>query len=443
MHLAATKIASLRDADVLCGRLPGVSPRATEIASLRDVKGGDGSPNRPDETINSGAFRALVVCPKSVVSNWSREISRFAPSLDDKITVVNYAQLRNQANLLTSSEWDAAVLDEGQNIKNPNSQNAKAAREIRAAHRLVLTGTPVENRLLDLWSLFAFAMPGLLGTQASFNRLYNIKKNPAAQNALAARVKHFMLRRTKAQVAQDLPPRVEEELFVEMEGAQRKLYDAELKRARAALMGVKSNSELDKVRFNILQHLLRLRQICCDPRLISDEIKNTESAKLEALIEQLETIRDEGGRALVFSQFTSMLDLIAARLRDFEIPYLTITGKTENRQSVVDKFQAPDGPPVFLLSLKAAGSGLNLTAAGYVFLYDPWWNPAVEAQAIDRTHRIGQTSQVMAYRLLAKDSIEEKIRLLQAKKRELAEAVVGEETISSVLDLDDLQYVLS
>jgi SNF2 family DNA or RNA helicase len=406
-------------------------------------------------------FRVLVVCPKSVVVNWQLETARFAPALttapltprsasnpipsDTNIVVVNYAQLRLHAEALTAETWDVVVLDEGQNIKNPASATAQAARALRAKHRLVLTGTPIENRLLDLWSLFAFAMPGLLGGQTSFKRLYNDKTDATGARArLAARVKHFLLRRTKSQVARDLPPRVEEEIVCELEGPQRALYDAELKRARQLLLGVKSTREFDAQRFNILQSLLRLRQICCDPRLVGATVENAgSSAKLEALLETLESLVAEGHRVLVFSQFVTMLELIRAELTTRQIRYLLLTGQTENRQSLVDEFQAPGGPSVFLLSLKAAGSGLNLTAASYVILYDPWWNPAVEAQAIDRTHRIGQRNQVMAYRLLARGTVEEKIRALQREKAALAAAVVQEESLAQVMDLDSLRQILA
>jgi len=434
------------------------------------------------------SLRALVVCPKSVVFNWESETARFAPTLTTgrlapraaqavpagvHLVVANYAQLRLNAQALGAESWDAVILDEGQNIKNPASATAATARALRAAHRLVLTGTPIENRLLDLWSLFAFAQPGLLGGQTAFKRLYDDRENPASAHArLAARVRHFLLRRTKAQVAQDLPPRTEEDIVVELDGAQRKLYDAELKRARQLLLNVKSAHEFDAQRFNILQSLLRLRQICCDPRLLGAELaagdtappakrrsraraaaatesaaaapaKSGASAKLEALLDTLEPLLEEGHRVLVFSQFVTMLELIRDELAARQLRHLMLTGQTENRRELVQQFQAPDGPPVFLLSLKAAGAGLNLTAASYVVLYDPWWNPAVEAQAIDRTHRIGQTAHVIAYRLLARDTVEEKIRALQKEKAALAAAVVQEESLARVLDLESLRKILA
>jgi hypothetical protein len=440
-------------------------------------------------------FRALIICPKSVVVNWQLETARFAPGFGTTafssalaaspaftpakrrraaapkartpaepespaphLVIANYAQLRLNAAALAAGNWDAVVLDEGQNIKNPASATARAARALRTTHRVVLTGTPVENRLLDLWSLFAFAQPGLLGGQAAFQRLYQDKTDPAGARArLAHRVRHFLLRRTKSQVARDLPARIEEELVVELEGGQRRLYDAELKRTRALLLGVKSSRDFDTQRFNILQSLLRLRQICCDPRLIQppaghpaasdapapDEPPPASGAKLEALLDTLEPLVAEGHKVLVFSQFVTMLELIRTELTARGISHLLLTGRTENRQALVDRFQTDPAIPVFLLSLKAAGSGLNLTAASYVVLFDPWWNPAVEAQAIDRTHRIGQKNQVIAYRLIARDTVEEKIRRLQREKAALAAAVVQEESLATVLDLDSLRRILS
>jgi superfamily II DNA or RNA helicase len=404
-----------------------------------------------------GAFRALVVCPKSVMHGWLGEASRFAPDLAADVfvpamtarkaakvplLVANYTQLRLQAAWFCGIEWNAVILDEGQFIKNPASQIAEVARNLKARERLVLTGTPVENRLTDLWSLFAFAQPGLLGTATAFRRQYD-EKDPAALERLHRRVRHFLLRRTKAQAAPDLPPRTEDEITVDLEPAQRKLYDAELKRARQQLLGIDSDRALDKVRFNVLSSLLRLRQICCHPALLDPAHAATPSAKLEALLERLEELRDEGHQVLVFSQFVEMLELIRGRLVDAGIGHLLLTGATENRAELVARFQEDRANTVFLLSLKAAGFGLNLTAASYVILYDPWWNPAVEAQAIDRTHRIGQTRPVIAYRLLACDTVEQKIRQLQQEKAALAAAVVQEESLARVLDLESLRRILS
>ena len=406
-------------------------------------------------------FRVLVICPKSVMHGWLTETERFAPSLhavtftpehaerettpgpagEPAILVANYTQLRLNAAWFKAQAWDAVILDEGQFIKNPTSQTAVVARSIPAVHRLALTGTPIENRLLDLWSLFAFVQPGLLGTQSAFRRQFP-EEDPAATARLRRRVRHFMLRRTKAQVAPELPSRTEDEIVVDLEGGARRLYDAELKRARAQLLGIETDRALDAVRFNVLASLLRLRQICCHPALVSDAHRDLPSAKLDALLERLEELRDEGQQVLVFSQFVQLLELIRVRLVTADITHLMLTGQTQNRAELVDKFQADRSQTVFLLSLKAAGFGLNLTAASYVILCDPWWNPAVEAQAIDRTHRIGQTQPVVAYRLIAADTVEQKIRALQREKAALAAAVVQEENLASILDLQSLRQIL-
>jgi superfamily II DNA or RNA helicase len=403
----------------------------------------------------SPALRALVVCPKSVTHGWLVETARFAPGLtiaafdpirrrlpDTHIIVANYTQLRLNAPRFRAEQWDAVVLDEGQFIKNPRSQVAIAARSLPARHRVVLTGTPIENRLADLWSLFAFAQPGLLGDQPSFRRQYN-ETDPAALARLHRRVRHFLLRRTKAQAAPDLPSRTEDEIVVELEGEQRRLYDAQLKRARAHLLGVETKSALDNVRFHVLASLLRLRQICCHPALIDAAHAHLPSAKLDALMERIEELAEEGHQVLVFSQFVEMLNIIRARLAKENIGHLILTGATENRAELVETFQSDPTKTVFLLSLKAAGFGLNLTAASYAILFDPWWNPAAEAQAIDRIHRIGQTKPVTAYRLIAEGTVEEKIRLLQREKSALADAVIQEESLATVMDLDSLKRILA
>ncbi len=409
-------------------------------------------------------FKVLVVCPKSVTHGWQTETARFAPGLEvvafapvnpqavtdaiagtgskaPRLLVANYTQLRLHAAAFRNAMWDAVVLDEGQFIKNPGSQVAIVSRALRTRHRLVLTGTPIENRLTDLWSLFAFAQPGLLGDQAGFRRRYP-DADPAAHLLLHRRVQHFLLRRTKAQAAPDLPTRTEDDIIVDLEGVQRRLYDAELKRARAHLLGVRTPGELGAVRFHVLASLLRLRQICCHPALIDPAHATVPSAKLDALLERIEELADEGHQVLVFSQFTGMLEIIRSRLAAAGIGHLILTGATENRAELVEQFQTDHTKTVFLLSLKAAGFGLNLTAASYVFLYDPWWNPAAEAQAIDRTHRIGQTRPVMAYRLIAENTVEQKIRALQREKAALAAAVVQEESLARVLDLESLKEIL-
>ena len=418
------------------------------------------SKKRVADAAPDASLPSLVVCPKSVCDNWRAECERFVKGLRVKVWsaedikrmpkdlacadlhIINYAQLRIVGEDLARKEFLAVILDEGQYIKNPTSMTAVIARTLRSHHRLVLSGTPVENRLLDLWSLMSFAMPGALGGRSEFSRLYDTKGDPYARKRLAARVRPFLLRRTKSQVARDLPDRVEEDLYCEMEGEQKVLYRAELKRAQQVLLGIKTNSALNKERFNVLTSLLRLRQICCHPRLLLPDSK-VPSAKLEALVETLEPLMEQGLKVLVFSQFVSALELIRTTLTEQGWHSFFLAGETEDRGDLVRRFQAHEGGTVFLISLKAGGFGLNLTSSNYVVLFDPWWNPAVENQAIDRTHRIGQTEKVFAYRLLIKDSIEEKIRNLQRSKSELADSVLGEERFAQALTLDDLRFLFS
>ena len=403
---------------------------------------------------------SLVVCPKSVMDNWHAEAVHFTPGLRVKLWpaseldrmsesldeadlhVLNYSQLRMLGESLISVRWLAVILDEGQYIKNPSSQTAQVARALRAEHRLVLTGTPIENRLLDLWSLTNFAMPGVLGSRMQFAKTYDSKGDTLGRRRLSARVRPFLLRRTKSQVAKDLPDRTEEDLLCEIEGEQKTLYRAELKRAQQLLLAIKTQKELSEHQFHFLVSLLRLRQICCHPRLVSPNTK-APSAKVEALMEQLESLMEEGQKVLVFSQFVEMLNILRTGIEERKWPHFYLAGHTENRGDLVREFQSTEGPAIFLISLKAGGFGLNLTAASYVVLFDPWWNPAVESQAIDRTHRIGQVNKVIAYRLLIKDSIEEKIRTLQKQKKALAEDVLGEERFAKSLTLDDLRFLFA
>jgi SNF2-related domain/Helicase conserved C-terminal domain/SWIM zinc finger len=422
------------------------------LAWLRENPGHPGS-----ETVGP----SLVVCPKSVMDTWRLEAERFYPSLRVRLwrgesgpelaaarqtadlVIVNYAQLRLLSPAIADLSWLAVILDEAQYIKNPDSQTAHAARALQGEHRLTLTGTPIENRLLDLWSILSFAMPGALGTRSLFLRRFNAKNDLLARRRVAARVRPFLLRRTKAQVAKDLPDRVEEDLFCEMDGAQETLYRAELKRARQLLLQLKTNEELNKERFHILSSLLRLRQICCHPALVDAKLRTAEATKVSALEDLLEPLMEGGHKVLVFSQFVTMLDLLRETVKKHEWPHFYLAGSTENRGELVETFQSAEGQAVFLISLKAGGFGLNLTAASYVVLFDPWWNPAVEKQAIDRTHRIGQTSKVMAYRLLIRGSIEEKMRALKSQKARLADDVLGEERFSQSLTLEDLQFLFA
>jgi len=283
----------------------------------------------------------------------------------------------------------------------------------------------------------------VLGNRAHFTRCYQSQEDPFARRRLAARVRPFLLRRAKSQVAKDLPDRIEEDLVCEMEGEQKMLYRAEFKRAQLMLLSIKTQKELNEQRFHFLTSLLRLRQICCHPALVSQELGKAESAKLQALLDLLEPLMEEGHKVLVFSQFVSMLDILRQTVKERGWTHFYLAGDTENRGELVESFQNHKGAATFLISLKAGGFGLNLTAASYVVLFDPWWNPAVEMQAIDRTHRIGQTSKVIAYRLLIKDSIEQKIRQLQRAKAALAEDVLGEERFAQALTLDDLRILFA
>jgi SNF2-related domain/Helicase conserved C-terminal domain len=404
---------------------------------------------------------SLVVCPKSVMDNWHAEAQRFYPDLRVRLwrgepvaelsaaretcdlLVINYSQLRYLSPEIARAPWLAAILDEAQYIKNPSSQTAQAARGLKAEHRLALTGTPIENRLLDLWSVFAFAMPSALGNRTHFLRRFDSKDDPLARRRLAARVRPFLLRRAKAQVEKDLPDRVEEDLLCEMEGEQKTLYQAELKRARQLILGLKTDRQLNQERFHVLTSLLRLRQICCHPALVDANLREAESAKVSALEDLLEPLLEEGHKVLVFSQFVTMLDLLRENVKQRGWQHFYLAGETENRGELVREFQSAKDGAVFLISLKAGGFGLNLTNASYVVLFDPWWNPAVENQAIDRTHRIGQTSKVMAYRLLIRESVEQKIRALQKQKAALADDVLGEERFAQSLTLEDLRFLFA
>ncbi|HEY2573822.1 MAG TPA: DEAD/DEAH box helicase, partial [Verrucomicrobiaceae bacterium] len=403
--------------------------------------------------------RCLVVCPKSVLDVWAVELSKAAPHLrvqvlrekdsldldspatEQDVLVLNYAQLRGCIESLQKVNWLAAILDEGQQIKNPNSKVAKAARQIHAENRLVLTGTPLENRLLDLWSLMSFSTPGALGDRAYFQKHFDRRKDDRAAQRLTSRMRPFIMRRTKGQVARELPPRSEENMLCDMSELQEKLYREHLSQAQHMLLTTAGAEALSRRRFAILQAITRLRQICCHPALVRPEAQAEESAKLNALLDLLDQLHDEGHKVLVFSQFVTMLNLIRERLVALGRPFHYLTGASKDRATIVQQFQEDPHAAVFLLSLKAGGSGLNLTAASYVVLFDPWWNPAVENQAIDRAHRIGQTQPVMAYRLITRNSIEEKIRQLQVQKSLMSSDILGEEQFTAALDRRDLEYL--
>lgn len=392
---------------------------------------------------------SIVVVPRSLVFNWIREAERFTPALrlldfsgnerqlesidatNVDVVVTTYGTLRRDAPKLANIEFDYAILDEAQAIKNAGTSTAKASRLLRARHRLAMTGTPIENRIEELWSLLEFLNPGMFGAATKFSTLARLPSVDGGATAsghelLARALKPVILRRTKERVASELPMRTEQTLEVDMEPKQRKFYESIRIRVQRRVMDQVSQQGIKKSQFHILEGLLRLRQAACHPVLVDPTKSELPSAKLDALVPALASIAAEGHKALVFSQFTTFLALVRERLDASGIRYEYLDGKTRDRQAPVERFQSDLECPVFLISLKAGGHGLNLTAADYVYLLDPWWNPAVEAQAIDRAHRIGQTRHVMATRLIARDTIESKILQLQASKRALADAVLTE-----------------
>ncbi len=405
----------------------------------------------------------LVVVPRSLVFNWLREAERFTPQLktldytgvrrkdlaeqipETDLIVTTYGVLRRDILKLKDQPFDYAILDEAQAIKNPQSQGAKAARLLRAKYRLALSGTPIENHLGELWSLFEFLNPGMLGRSSTFRDLAGERQGSETQRQLLARaVRPFILRRTKEEVVQDLPEKIEQTLVCEMKPRQRHLYDELKAHYRRSLKKSIGDKGLNKARMQVLEALLRLRQAACHPGLIDKAHAEEPSAKLEVLIPKLVEVCEQGHKALVFSQFTSMLALVRRELEAAGLEYEYLDGQTHDRSRRVERFQSDDGPPVFLISLKAGGVGLNLTAADYVFILDPWWNPAVEAQAIDRAHRIGQTRAVFAYRLVCDATVEEKILELQHQKRELADAIISSDGgVLRGLDERDLDLLLS
>lgn len=405
----------------------------------------------------------LVVAPRSVVYNWIDEAARFTPKLRvveyrgdgreelrDRLTefdlvVTTYGTLRRDIDYLATVEFDTAILDEAQAIKNPASQTAKASRLLMARHRLALTGTPVENHLGELGSIFEFINPGLLGRLPRLEIL-TAGRAPSKRELeqLAEDLRPFIFRRTKAQVLPDLPPKTEQVLFCDMRQEQRELYDRMRARYQVSLLEQVETQGVSGSTIQVLEALLRLRQVACHPGLVDASWEGAGSAKLETLIDHLAEVLDEGHKVLVFSQFTTLLRYVRRHLDEQGLPYAYLDGKTKDRAEVVERFQSDPACNVFLLSLKAGGVGLNLTAAGYVFLLDPWWNPAVEAQAIDRSHRIGQTQPVFAYRMIARGTVEEKLLELQQAKRDLADAILdGEGQSLRDLTADDLRTLLS
>jgi len=410
----------------------------------------------------SGGLPSLVIAPTSVVMNWQREAAKFAPDLkvlvlqgaDRKanfrkipksdLVLTSYALLHRDLARLVEHEFHLLALDEAQHIKNPGAQVTQAVATLRARHRLCLSGTPVENHLGELWSLFHFLMPGLLGSLDTFRSVYQtpIEKNgsEAKRAALARRVGPLILRRTKHDVAKELPPKTEILHEIEMSEAQKDLYETVRstmdKQVRQALAIRGQQAQIV-----FLDALLKLRQICCHPRLLKERASEASSAKFDYLVDLLQIFREEGHRVLLFSQFTSMLDIIEAHLVAKGMSYLKLTGETKDRQGLVERFQGGEGE-VFLISLKAGGTGLTLTGADTVIHYDPWWNPAAQNQATDRAYRIGQDKPVFVHKLICRNTVEERIQQMQGKKDDLATDLLSGATTSLNLTPETLAGLL-
>jgi superfamily II DNA or RNA helicase len=417
-----------------------------------------------------GAAPSLIIAPTSVTHAWENEIARFAPQLSvlclrsgaDRaaryrliagydVIITSYALARLDAERLAEHTFRALILDEAQNAKNPSSQIARVVRALRAQHRLALTGTPVENSLRDLWAIFAFVEPGLLGNERFFKRRFELPiaaQDPGAIAQLRSRLEPFVLRRTKEEVAPELPERTEILLECELSPLQRRLYCGIAEAARKELLPRVAEYGMPGTAMHVLAALTRLRQVCAHPGLLFEEHRTDSqaSAKFDMFLETVEEVLSGGHRVLVFSAFSSMLRLMRGVFDERETAYGFLDGtvKDRDRRSTVERFMHKDGPPIFLCSLKAGGVGLTLTAANYVVLYDPWWNPAVERQAIDRTHRIGQRNPVIAYRLVTKGTVEEKIRALAERKAGLSRSIIkADGAFTKALTREDLEMLLA
>jgi SNF2 family DNA or RNA helicase len=412
---------------------------------------------------------ALVVCPTSLVANWLREAARFTPHLrtldltgpdraerraamkQADLVVTSYAILRRDLESFRAEEFSLVVLDEAQHIKNRGSQNAQSAKALRARHRLILTGTPLENSALDLWSLFDFLLPGYLGTAADFRERYETPLSrgeaPRIMARLRQRVRPFFLRRTKEEVLPDLPPKLEHLTLCELSEEQREVYRALLAQGRREVFDRSGKGGGGRDRIAVLTTLLRLRQVCCHldllPRGDVPRIWKEPSIKLERTFELIDEAIDGGHRVLLFSQFVQALHLLRDEAKRRDLRFCYLDGQTVERQAEVDRFQSDAGIPLFLISLKAGGTGLNLTGADTVIHFDPWWNPAVEDQATSRAHRLGQAKSVQAYKLIAAGTVEEKIQALQARKRELFQASMGDEAFVAGLSGDEMEELLA
>jgi superfamily II DNA or RNA helicase len=409
----------------------------------------------------NGPRPSLVVAPRSLVFHWKEEAKRFAPRLrvldhtggarlkpgdhfdDYDVILTTYGTLRRDAVQFKDQRFDYCVLDEAQAIKNAGTLSAKAVRLLHADHRLAMSGTPVENHLGELWSLFEFLNPGMLGSASIFA---SAGRNPDERTrmVLGKALRPFILRRTKGQVATELPEKTEQTIYCDLDSTDRKLYTELRDYYRARLLKNGAGEGSGQFKIQVLEALLRLRQAACHPGLIDKGKTAESSSKLDTLLAQLDQVLEENHKVLVFSQFTSLLAIVRSRLDKAEIPYVYLDGRTRDRQARVEQFQNDPTVKLFLISLKAGGLGLNLHAAEYVYLLDPWWNPAVEAQAIDRAHRIGQTRRVFAYRLIARDTVEEKVLELQKTKRDLADAIISaDNSLMHNLTREDLELLLS
>ncbi len=452
----------------------GLGKTVQTLALLCRIKEGRIKEGRIDEErFRAGRAKAapqpegpvLVVAPTSVVRNWATEASRFTPGLrvatvsetqsrrglpltevatEADVVVTSYSLFRIEFDCYAALPWAGLVLDEAQFVKNHQAKTYQCARRLRARFKLAITGTPLENNLMELWALLSIVAPGLFPSPQKFSEFYRrpIERgtDPALLTSLRRRIGPLMRRRTKEQVAADLPLKQEQTLEVELSPRHRKIYDTHLQRERQKILGLLD--DLDKHRFTVLKSLTVLRQLSLDPALVDDKHDGVAAAKVEVLLEHLTELTAEGHRALVFSQFTGFLRRIRERLDAEGMPYCYLDGRTRQREKVIAAFKAGEAP-VFLISLKAGGFGLNLTEADYCFVLDPWWNPATEAQAVDRTHRIGQDKQVMVYRLVSSETIEEKVMALKARKAELFNSVLADDgSLARPLNADDIKALL-
>jgi non-specific serine/threonine protein kinase len=402
----------------------------------------------------------LIVAPPSLLFNWESEIKRFYPSfrvyqysrLERRaefehfdIVITSYDTLKRDISILKEKRFNVIIFDEAQAVKNIHAERTSAVRQLNGAFKLTLTGTPIENHLGEYYSIIDLSIPGLLGEYRNFKN-YSNGKDEDILNLFIKRTRPFVLRRTKEEILKDLPPKIESEVYLDLTPQQKGIYEKTVKAVRASIEDAFRTKTSAQAKIIVLSALMKLRQICLSPRLLSPEL-NDESPKVDFLIERLQLLLEEGHSSLVFSQFTSFLDIVARRLTEEGIPFIRLDGSTHlsKRKDLVNRFQEGRGAGVFLLSLKAGGQGLNLTRATYVFHLDPWWNPAVETQATDRTHRIGQSRSVNVMRLIMRHTIEEKIMLLKKKKKALYDAVLGAGIATKAVDITrkDIEFLLN